>query len=135
MAADDNSADDKPYDWAGGAAPPEKFDIGKAAGFLGKSILIGVTYLDAAGEESRQLSMHGVIESATPEGIKVSLRGTRQGQSWNMPPNLDTISPMAPGTYKLRDTEEVVENPDLVVLWTIAKPRPKPESGKEPEAG
>jgi hypothetical protein len=124
MTADD----DKPYDWAG-SAPPGQFDIGRAAGFIGKTILIGVTYLDEQGQEERQLSMHGVIQSATPEGVRVALKGTREGDSWNMPPNLDAISPLEPGHYKLRETDEVVENPDLVVVWTIAKPRPKPEAG------
>lgn len=121
--------DDKPYDWAGGAAAADKFDVGKAAGFIGKSILIGVTYLNEAGEQDRQLSMHGVIQSATPEGVKVALRGSRMGEFWNMPPNLDVISALAPGHYRLRETDETVENPDLVVVWTIAKPRPKPATG------
>lgn len=121
------AADDKPYDWAG-SAPSGKFDIAKAASLIGKTILIGVTYLNEQGEQERQLSMHGVIQTASPEGVRVALRGDRDGETWNMPPNLDVISPMAPGNYRLRETDEVVENPDFVVIWTIAKPRPKPSA-------
>ena len=101
------TVDDKLYDWTGGAVPSEKFDTAKAAGCIGKSILIGVTYLNAEDEPERQLSMHGVIENATLEGVMVALRGTPDGESWNIPSNLDSISPLEQGTYKLRNTDEV----------------------------
>jgi hypothetical protein len=120
-------SDDRLYDWAGGAVPPSQFDIAKAAGFIGKSILIGITYLDAKGQPERKLSLHGVIQSATPEGVKVALRGEREGETWMMPPQLEFISSMQPGRYKLGESGEIVENPDLVAIWTIAKRRKAPD--------
>mgnify|MGYP003349345298 CR=1 FL=1 len=118
-------ADDKLYDW-NGSAPPGKFDVAKAAALIGKSILIGISYLNEEGEEETRVSTHGVIQTATPEGVRVALKGEREGQSWNMPPNLDVISPIEPGIYRLGEGAEAVENPDFVVIWSIAKPRQKP---------
>jgi hypothetical protein len=70
--------------------------------------------------------MHGVVESAAPDGIRVSLRGARDGQSWTMPPDLSAISSAAAGRYGIRETGEIIENPELIAIWTVATP---PKSG------
>ena len=113
--------DDKPYEWSGAAA--ENFDAAQAATLVGKYILIGVSYANSKGELEGSMSMHGVIASASPDGIRVSLKGTREGESWNMPPNLTAISPAEPGRYNLRETGEAIDNPDFLAVWTVAKPK------------
>jgi hypothetical protein len=109
------------YQWKGDDKPPP-FDQELADSFVGKYILIGITYCDHTGRELRRQQLHGVIESAGPEGFKVSLRGPRAGTSWNMPPDLRSISEAPPGTYRLRETKEEIENPDLMATWTITQP-------------
>jgi hypothetical protein len=109
------------YNWTGDSAPPD-FDQELADTYVGKYILVGVTYFDHFGKEVEQLQMHGVIESASRDGVKIALRGTRQGESWVMPPMLESISAANPGSYRLRTTGEVIEDPDLLATWSVAKP-------------
>jgi hypothetical protein len=109
------------YQWTGQGATPE-FDQVLADSYVGKYILIGVTYLDHQGQLLEQIQMHGTIESASPDGIAVALGGLRSGESWVMPPALDSISPAGPGVYNLRSTGESVEDPDLLATWSVTKP-------------
>lgn len=109
------------YAWHGSTAQPE-FDQALAESYIGKYILVGVTYLAHDGSFLEQVQMHGVIESVSSEGMQISLCGKRSGETWLMPPNLDSVSPAKPGTYSLRSTGETVENPDLLSTWTVTKP-------------
>jgi hypothetical protein len=99
--------------------PPDIFDQDLANTFIGKTILIGITYVDAAGREARHEQFHGVVESAGPAGIVIALRGYREGQRWTMPPDTRGIFPGNPGLYTLRSTGEMVDSPDLVSTWSI----------------
>jgi hypothetical protein len=114
-----------PFGWDG-QAPPSHFDKAAAASLVGKYVVIGVTCIDESSKEEEIFQMHGVIEQASPSGITVSLRGTRGGHSWTMPPNLRALSTAKPGRYSLSETGEVIENPDLLAVWTIAKPPAPP---------
>ena len=104
---------------------PPPFDQRIADEYLGKYILVGLTYVDHKGNETRCVQLHGVIEKAAPDGITISLRGARNGESWNMPPDLRAIFVAEPGIYTLHDTGERIENPDLLARWTIHDPPPK----------
>ena len=84
--------------------------------------MVGISYLDHAGNELKREQMHGITERATPAGILIALRGAREGTSWNMPPDLTAISAASPGIYTLRGTLEEVEDPDLVATWSIREP-------------
>lgn len=96
-----------------------KFDPVLAASYIGKYVLIGITYVDADGKPLEQEQMHGIITAATEAGITVELKGGEGGKVWNMPPDHRAISPAKPGTYTLRDTGEEIEDPDLLATWTI----------------
>lgn len=109
------------YQWQGDSPEPE-FDEEFASSLTAKYVLVGITYLNHDGGLNEQVQMHGVIESATPEGIKISLRGSREGDTWTMPPVLDAIKPANPGTYTLRGSNEVVKDPDFISTWTVNKP-------------
>lgn len=100
--------------------PP--FDAEIAASCIGKRILIGITYCDQHGKAFRQNQLHGLIVSATPEGVMIELDGLRAGQVWNMPPDFRSITPAQPGEYTLRETGEVVVNPDLIAKWIVEAP-------------
>lgn len=106
------STDDKP-----------EWDNLKGQSYLGKYILVGVTYLDAAGKEKGLQQMHGRIVKADPvEGIEISLGGAYEGQMWTMPPDQRAIVPAEPGTYRLHSTGEEVVDPDLTSTWTVQDP-------------
>jgi hypothetical protein len=111
-----------PYGWSGNASAHE-LDSAATDIYVGKYILVGVTYVDAAGQVENSVQMHGVIESASQEGITITLKGERQGQSWTMPADLSAISPAQPGRYELPETGEIVENPDFICTWMVQKPK------------
>ena len=111
-----------PHGWAGSSTAQE-LDRAAAEIYLGKYILIGVTYVDASGQVEDSIQMHGVVESASQDGIKISLKGEREGQSWTMPADLSAISPAQPGRYQLPETGEIVENPDFICTWMVQKPQ------------
>ncbi len=67
---------------------PPPFDEELAASYVGKYILLGLTYEDHEGNELRREQIHGVITSAGCKGIEISLRGAREGETWSMPPDL-----------------------------------------------
>ncbi len=109
------------YQWQGDLPKPE-FDESSASTLTGRYILVGITYLNHDGSLNEQVQMHGVIESVTPDGVRILLRGSREGETWTMPPVLDAIKPANPGIYRLRGTSEEVENPDFLSTWTVNKP-------------
>jgi len=93
----------------------------QAAKLVGATVLIGITRLDTARAEQEQ--MFGVIRSANAhDGFEVSLKGSRAGETYWLPPDLRNIHPAAPGEYRLRSTGEVVTNPDYTSTWTIHPP-------------
>jgi uncharacterized UPF0146 family protein len=110
------------YEWQGDAAAPD-FDLALASSYQGKYILIGVSYYTHVGEFVEQIQMHGVIDSVSNAGMSISLRGVRDGETWLMPPNLDSVSEAKPGIYSLRSTGEEIENPDLLATWNVTKPQ------------
>lgn len=91
--------------------------------YIGKYILIGITYIDHKGNETQRQQMHGIISSVDKNcGIKIALKGVYEGQSWTMPPDQRAIKIAKPGTYTLKMSGEKIENPDLLSTWTITEP-------------
>lgn len=106
-----------------GSGPP--FDAELAASYIGKYILLGLTYQDHEGKELRREQIHGEITSASRSGIEIALRGVHEGHTWIMPPDFEGIFPADPGNYRLHSTNEVIRDPDLISTWTITEPPPK----------
>ncbi|MFC1537007.1 hypothetical protein ACFL48_04260 [Pseudomonadota bacterium] len=97
-----------------------RFEENKSREIIGKTILIGISYLDKDGNLDSQKQLHGVVHSATPEqGILIELDGVHKGEQWNMPPDTSCISEAEPGLYQLRTTGESVENPDYLCTWEV----------------
>lgn len=93
------------------------FDQARANSYIGKSILIGLHIYEQGATTPAQEQMYGIITHASPQGIKVALRGQNEGDMLNMPPSLDDIEVATPGTYLLGD--ERVEDPDFMASWAI----------------
>ncbi|MGD9844165.1 MAG: hypothetical protein AB7U47_02120 [Variibacter sp.] len=90
---------------------------------VGQYVLLGITYLASDGETvTSQLQCHGRVAKADESGIAILCEGeTWRGTIANLPPDLRPIRPASPGEYRLRSTGEVVENPDLLVAWTMTE--------------
>jgi hypothetical protein len=106
----------------GESGPPE-FDETLAQTYVGRTIIVGLTYLDHTGNLLEQRQLHGRITSANFEGIMIALGGKHSGQTWNMPPMLESIQRASPGQYRFRETGEVITDPDLMATWTITEPQ------------
>lgn len=99
------------------------FDEALGKKIIGKRMLVGVTYLDSAGELESQQQLHGIVQSASKDqGILIKLEGVYEGEEWNMPPDTSGITKANPGTYNLRSTGEEVENPDYLCTWEVHSP-------------
>jgi hypothetical protein len=109
------------YNAEAGTEAPE-FDQDLAQSYLGRTIIVGLTYLDHAGKFLEQRQLHGEIVSAGREGIQIALHGRYAGETWSMPPDLESIRSAPAGEYRFSETGEVVIDPDLMATWTINSP-------------
>lgn len=86
---------------------------------IGKTIIIGITRVDANDELIEQIQMHGVISEITAKNISIRLS---TGKDYNLPPDCSSIKKAPPGEYRFRSTGETVVNPDYMTTWTIHAP-------------
>lgn len=95
------------------------WDQAVADAAIGKTILIGMTYVSPDGETVRgHVQYHGVIVSADAEaGVKVECRGEHAGKTLSLPPDLTVFRPAAPGQYRLRSSGEIVVDPAFSTQW------------------
>lgn len=92
--------------------------------YLGKHLLIGLTYVDHQGDLIEQTQLHGHIIRVDEQGcIVVELHGS--GEEFTLPPGLSNLQEAPKGDYRLRSTGEVVVDPDLLTSWTIHRPKPE----------
>jgi len=80
----------------------------------GKRVLVGVTFGQSDGMLRLQHQCHGVVVSAGDGGVTVLLESASSGQTLNLPPDLRSFTAASPGSYRLRSTGEVIENPDFI---------------------
>jgi hypothetical protein len=98
------------------------WDDDLARQFIGKHIIIGITYLTVDGELEKQQQMHGhIVIAEGKKGFGIRLAESRE-MCW-LPPDLGAIKPAKPGEYRFRSTGEVVVNPDLMAAWTLKEER------------
>ncbi|HYK51710.1 MULTISPECIES: hypothetical protein [unclassified Dyella] len=86
----------------------------------GKLLLVGLTFTDIGGKPERQEQFWGRVTSVAQDaGITLALQGSRDGESFNLPPDMRSIESAPPGEYHLRSTGEVVTNPDYTITFFI----------------
>jgi len=85
--------------------------------YIGKHVLVGLTYVDHTNTVTKQAQLHGTITRITDEGIFFE-PANGEGE-FSLPPDVDSLRPAKPGEYRLRSTGEVVVDPDYVSSWTI----------------
>ena len=89
--------------------------------FVGKTVLLGLTFTTADGELVEQLQRHGIIEEVDAEsGIAVRLVAPGHpwdGELYRLPPDVSNLVDAAPGAYTLRSTGETVVDPDFTASW------------------
>lgn len=98
---------------------PPPFNHELATELIGKHLLVGITYLRSSGDLIEQRPFHGIVESAGVKGIQIRLA---HGSDFRLPPDVRSVEPAPPGTYRLRSTGEEVEDPNYLCSWTITRP-------------
>lgn len=97
------------------------WDHARAEELIGSTVVVRLTYNEPSGPQVQQF--HGTIMSACPnEGITLRLEGSRLGQFYTLPPALEALFPAKPGSYRLRETGEVVTDPDYTTTWDRTSP-------------
>jgi hypothetical protein len=90
---------------------------------MGARVLACLTIEDRVTGEKKLSQFHGVVTSVDPEkGIVLELKGERAGDSFTLPPDASAFSRAPAGEYRLRDSDEVIANPDFLAAWTIVGP-------------
>lgn len=92
---------------------------GNGARYLGKRLLVGITYETHAGEFLRQEQFHGLIVQAGKDCIVIERADS--GERVSLPPELQKAPP---GEYRLRSTGEVVVDPDYLAKWVFNESAP-----------
>lgn len=92
------------------------YDFNKADDYIGKYILIGITYVDQENQFLNQTQMHGKIIQANSDEIIVRLEGENKSEeNFSLPPKLDAATP---GIYTIKSTGEQIVDPDYISVWT-----------------
>ena len=96
---------------------------------VGKHILVGLTWVTEAGQVERHSQFHGRVKVATAQGVVVERADGRR--DFTLPPGAEFIKPAAPGHYRLRESGEVIEDPDLVcTMRMVAQPKTAADPGE-----
>lgn len=85
------------------------------AAYIGKRILVGLTYYDRRGRITNTRVFHGIVE-AVPGSITVRMDS---GAAIAVPP---VVQEAERAIFHLRKTGEVVEYPDLLSEWEVHAP-------------
>ena len=89
--------------------------------YVGKHLLVGLTYLDGDGVVKERIQLHGIIRNVSENTIVFERADT--GDEFSIPfdeENLETGQSEA--VYVLKSTGEAVENVDFISDWTIHPP-------------
>lgn len=90
-----------------------------------KVMLIGMTYYTHDDQFIEQKQFWGKIIEAGEHRIIVQ---QKNGEIISLPPDLRSVKTAPPGTYRLRSTGEVIENPDFLSTWIVHEPEIKEDT-------
>jgi len=97
----------------------QEYTIELASQFIGKKILISLKNISSNGEELYE-AFYGVIESVHEDGYKLKLQGSRIGEEWFIPPDLDAFEEPEHKFYELDGSDDIVEGIEYVTYWNGA---------------
>ena len=89
-------------------------------GLVGRRVLVGITFVDEDGNLVEQRQVHGTVAEVDDEAIVLALPSRER---FGLPPDPDMFEPAEPGSYRLRSTGEVVDDPDFVATWWVEAAR------------
>lgn len=102
-----------------------EWDDDWAKWLLGQYALVGITRYDADGTTiCSHEQYHGRVVDVARSGVTVACEGVHEGQSVTVPPDQYAFQPARPGQYRLKSTEEIVDDPDVLSSWNIYPPAP-----------
>jgi hypothetical protein len=82
---------------------------------LGRTVLVGITCVDAEGDVVAKIQAHGKVQELRDDVILLA----RDDGTFGLPPARDLLEPAEPGIYTLRATGESVEDPDFLLTLTV----------------
>ncbi len=95
----------------------------------GRYLLLGLTIKDDEGDVTARHQLHGIVRSADlDEGIVVDLKGMRDGHTYVLPPDTRSFQRAMAGSYRLRETDEEIQDPDFLAAW-VAEPEHDEDPG------
>ena len=100
-----------------------EFDAAKAKSLIGKSVVIGMSYIDQDDNLINQEQFHGFILNFNERVCVVRIKST--GNEMTLPPVVEAFSDAPKGEYRNDKTGEVITDPDLTAAWTIKIPTPE----------
>ena len=101
--------------------PRPPFDKAVAAELIGQYILVGLTYRNKATDEVESyIQKHGKV-IAVDERLGIVMRNPNTGEEYTLPPDTSRFEKANPGTYRLKNTGEVVIDPDYLAYWIVYK--------------
>jgi hypothetical protein len=81
------------------------WDAKRAAGLVGKTVVLRLFLIDEDGEPGKTLDQQGTIASAEEDGFTAT---AADGTTFTIPPELDTFSPAPQGT-----------GAEMLSVWTV----------------
>lgn len=85
--------------------------------YIGKLLLIGISFVSKNDELIEQYQTHGCIEKIEKNGL---MRIRRNGLPvFTIPFDESAISKAEPGTYHERSSGMEIENPDFLTSWSV----------------
>jgi hypothetical protein len=109
--------------------PPEPPGAGKwdeeiARELIDCLVLVGITYGFPDGSLGQQQQLFGYVVAADRRlGIELRLAGRYAGKKYRLPPDTTVFRRVPPGQYRLRATNEIVNDPDYTCAWTVEAPK------------
>jgi hypothetical protein len=97
-----------------------ELDAAKAKSLIGKTVVVGFTYIDENDKLIDQDQFHGSIKNFNERICVVKITGT--DNEITLPPVLEAFSEASKGEYRNVKTGEVMIDPDLSAAWTIRVP-------------
>ena len=86
---------------------------------LGKVLLVGLTYYTHDNVFIEQRQYWGTVIKSNEDTICIR---QKNGELFELPPDLSSTKPAPPGEYRLRSTGEVVVDPDFLSTWVVNRP-------------